>query len=160
LSIDVCPFFFAHCDVCPSILIGETWLKDVLTSPGRQHNNADALSRTPCKVCLRHQERNTEEKSEPECATTLEQVRVTTGSKQARWRGSITPKSSILSIFSFSVCLLPYGKRLSDCLIGTALPVLILCCTKFVILIKLKLFKTGPDQKHLLQEICEKTLQS
>jgi hypothetical protein len=40
-----------------------------LTSPGRQHNNADALSRTPCKVCLRHQERNTEEKSEPECAT-------------------------------------------------------------------------------------------
>jgi hypothetical protein len=23
LSIDVCPFFFAHCDVCPSILIGE-----------------------------------------------------------------------------------------------------------------------------------------
>ena len=28
------------------------------------------------------------------------------------------------------------------------------------ILIKLKLFKTGPDQKHLLQEICEKTLQS
>jgi hypothetical protein len=58
-------------------------LKDVLTSPGRQHNNADALSRTPCKVCLRHQERNTEEKSEPECATTLEQVRVTTGSKQS-----------------------------------------------------------------------------
>ena len=57
-------------------------LKDVLTSPGRQHNNADALSRRPCKVCLRHQERNTEEKSEPECATTLEQVRVTTGSKQ------------------------------------------------------------------------------
>jgi uncharacterized ferredoxin-like protein len=28
------------------------------------------------------QERNTEEKSEPECATTLEQVRVTSGSKQ------------------------------------------------------------------------------
>ena len=26
---------------------------------------------------------NTEEKSEPECATTLEQVRVTTGSKQS-----------------------------------------------------------------------------
>jgi hypothetical protein len=42
------------------------------------------------------------------------------------------PKSSILSIFSFSVCLLPYGKRLSDCLIGTALPVLILCYTKTV----------------------------
>jgi hypothetical protein len=39
-------------------------LKDVLTYPGRQHNNADAVSRTPCKVCLRHQERNTEEKSE------------------------------------------------------------------------------------------------
>jgi hypothetical protein len=58
-------------------------LKDALTSPGRQHNNADALSRRPCKVCLRHQERNTEEKSEPECATTLEQVRVTTGSKQS-----------------------------------------------------------------------------
>jgi hypothetical protein len=58
-------------------------LKDVLTSPGRQHNNADALSRTPCKVCLCHQERNTEEKREPECATTLEQVRVTTGSKQS-----------------------------------------------------------------------------
>ena len=58
-------------------------LKDVLTSPGRQHHNADALSRRPCKVCLRHQERNTEEKSEPECATTLEQVRVTTGSKQS-----------------------------------------------------------------------------
>ena len=58
-------------------------LKDVLTSPDRQHNNADALSRTPCKVCLRHQERNTEEKSEPEWATTLEQVRVTTGSKQS-----------------------------------------------------------------------------
>ena len=57
-------------------------LKDVLTSPGRQHNNADALSRTPYKVCLRHHERNTEEKSGPECATTLEQVRVTTGSKQ------------------------------------------------------------------------------
>jgi hypothetical protein len=33
---------------------------------------------------------------------------------------------------SFSVCLLPYGKRLNDCLIGTALPVLILCCTKYV----------------------------
>ena len=58
-------------------------LKDVLTYPGRQHNNADAISWTPCKVCLRHQERNTEEKSEPECATTLEQVRVTTGSKQS-----------------------------------------------------------------------------
>ena len=58
-------------------------LKDALTSPGRQHNNADALSRTPCKVCLRHQERNTEEKSEPEWATTLEQVRMTTGSKQS-----------------------------------------------------------------------------
>ena len=58
-------------------------LKDVLTSPGRQHNNADELSRRPCKVCLRHQERNTEEKSEPECATTLEQVSVTTGSKQS-----------------------------------------------------------------------------
>ena len=58
-------------------------LKDVLTSPGRQHNNADAISWTPCKVCLRHQERNTEEKSEPECATTLEQVRVTTGSNQS-----------------------------------------------------------------------------
>jgi hypothetical protein len=27
-------------------------LKDVLTSPGRQHNNADALSRRPCKVCF------------------------------------------------------------------------------------------------------------
>jgi hypothetical protein len=40
-------------------------LKDVLTSPGRQHDNADALSRRPCKVCLRHQDRNTEEKSEP-----------------------------------------------------------------------------------------------
>jgi hypothetical protein len=49
---------------------------------GRQHNNADALSRSPCKVCLRHQDRNTEEKSEPECATTLEQVKVTSGSKQ------------------------------------------------------------------------------
>jgi hypothetical protein len=24
LSIDVCPFFFANCDVCSSILIGET----------------------------------------------------------------------------------------------------------------------------------------
>jgi hypothetical protein len=36
-------------------------------------------------------------------------------------KGSITPKSSILSIFSFSVCFLPYGKRLSDCFIGTAL---------------------------------------
>ena len=47
-------------------------------------------------------------------------------------KGSITPKSSILSIFSFSVCLLPYGKRLSGCLIGTALPVLILCCIKSV----------------------------
>ena len=47
-------------------------------------------------------------------------------------KGSITPKSSILSIFSFSVCFLPYGKRLSDCLIGTALPVLIICCTKSV----------------------------
>ena len=57
-------------------------LKDVLTSPGRQHDNADALSRRPCKVCLRHHERNTEEKSEPECATTLEQVSVTSGSKQ------------------------------------------------------------------------------
>jgi hypothetical protein len=33
-------------------------LKNILTSPGRQHNNADALSRTPCKVCLRHHERN------------------------------------------------------------------------------------------------------
>jgi hypothetical protein len=40
-----------------------------LTSPGRQHNNADALSRTPYKVCSRHHERNTEEKSGPECAT-------------------------------------------------------------------------------------------
>ena len=58
-------------------------LKDVLTSPGRQHNNADALSRTLFNVCLRHQERNTEEKSEPECATTLEQVWVNTGSKQS-----------------------------------------------------------------------------
>ena len=47
-------------------------------------------------------------------------------------KGSITPKSSILSIFFFSVCLLPYGKRLSDCLIGTARTVLILCCTKSV----------------------------
>ena len=47
-------------------------------------------------------------------------------------KGSITHKSSILSIFSFSVCLLPYDKRLSDCLIDTALPVLILCCTKSV----------------------------
>jgi hypothetical protein len=55
----------------------------LLSSPGRQHNNADALSRRPCKVCLRHQDRNTEEKSETECATTLEQVRVTTGSKQS-----------------------------------------------------------------------------
>ena len=54
-----------------------------MTSPGRQHNNADALSRTTCKVCLHHQERNTEEKSEPECAMTIEQVRVTTGSKQS-----------------------------------------------------------------------------
>ena len=42
----------------------------LLSSPGRQHNNANALSPRPCKVCLRHQERNTEEKSEPECATT------------------------------------------------------------------------------------------
>jgi hypothetical protein len=67
-------------DECEQVFIR---LKDVLTSPCRQHNNADALSRTPCKVCLRHQERNTEEKSEPECATTLEQVRVTTGSKQS-----------------------------------------------------------------------------
>ena len=49
-------------------------LKDPLTSPGRQHNNADALPRRPCNVCLRHQERNTEEKGEPECATTLEQT--------------------------------------------------------------------------------------
>ena len=55
----------------------------LLSSPGRQHNNADALLRRPCKVCLRHQDRNTEEKSEPECATTLEQVRVATGSKQS-----------------------------------------------------------------------------
>jgi hypothetical protein len=54
-----------------------------LSSPGRQHNNADALSRRTCKVCLRHQERNTEGKSKPECATTLEQVRVTTGRKQS-----------------------------------------------------------------------------
>ena len=54
-------------DECEQIFIR---LKDVLTSPGRQHNNADALSRTPCKICLRHQERNTEEKSEPEWATT------------------------------------------------------------------------------------------
>ena len=54
-----------------------------LSSPGRQHNNADALSRRPCKVCLRHQDRNTKEKSEPECATTLEQVSLTTGSKQS-----------------------------------------------------------------------------
>jgi hypothetical protein len=41
--------------------------------PGMQHNNADALSRRdskPCKVCLCHKERNTDEKS------TLEQVRV------------------------------------------------------------------------------------
>ena len=57
-------------------------VKDVLTSPGRQHDNADALSRRSCKVYLRHQDRNTEEKSEPECATSLEQVRVTSGSKQ------------------------------------------------------------------------------
>ena len=56
-------------------------LKDALTSLGSQHINADALSRRPCKVCLRHQERNTEEKSEPECAITIEQVSVTTGSK-------------------------------------------------------------------------------
>ena len=49
----------------------------LLSSPGRQHNNTDALSRRPC------QDRNTEEKCEPECATTLEQVRVTTGSKQS-----------------------------------------------------------------------------
>ena len=55
----------------------------LLSYPGMQHNNADALSRRPCKVCLRHQERNTEEKSEPECATSLEQVRVTTGNKQS-----------------------------------------------------------------------------
>ena len=34
-------------------------------------------------ICLGHQDRNTEEKSETECATTLEQVRVTTGSKQS-----------------------------------------------------------------------------
>ena len=27
LSIAVCPFFFAHCVVCPSILIGETWFQ-------------------------------------------------------------------------------------------------------------------------------------
>ena len=58
-------------------------LKEALTSPGRQHNNADALSLRPCKVCLRHQERNTDEKSEPEFATTIEQVRVSTGSKQS-----------------------------------------------------------------------------
>jgi hypothetical protein len=51
--------------------------------PGRQLNNADALSRRPCKVYLRHQERNTEEKSEHECATTIEQVRVTIRSKQS-----------------------------------------------------------------------------
>ena len=61
----------------------------LLSSPGRQHNNADALSRRPCKVCLRHQDRNTEEKSETECATTLEQVRLTTGSKQSH---SVEPK--------------------------------------------------------------------
>jgi hypothetical protein len=61
----------------------------LLSSPGRQHNNADALSRRPCKVCLRHQDRNTEEESETECATTLEQVRVTTGSKQSH---SVEPK--------------------------------------------------------------------
>ena len=58
-------------------------LKDALTSPGRQHNNADALSRRPCKACLRQQERNTEEKSEPDCAATIEQVRVTTDSKHS-----------------------------------------------------------------------------
>ena len=67
-------------DECEQVCIR---LKDVLTSPGRQHNNADALSRRSCKVGLHHQERNTEEKSEHECATTLEQVRVTTGSKQS-----------------------------------------------------------------------------
>jgi hypothetical protein len=41
-------------DECEQVFIR---LKDVLTSPGRQHNNADALSRTPCKVCLRHHPR-------------------------------------------------------------------------------------------------------
>ena len=71
-------------------------LKNALTSPGRQHNNADALSRKLCKVCLRHQERNTEEKSEPECATTLEQVRVTTGSKQSH---SVEPNLMNSEIF-------------------------------------------------------------
>jgi hypothetical protein len=44
----------------------------------------------------------------------------------------VTPKSSILSISSFSVCLLPYGKRLSDCLIGTALPGLCSYYRKYV----------------------------
>jgi hypothetical protein len=71
-------------------------LKEALTSPGRQHNNADALSRRPCKVCLRHQERNTDEKSEPECATTIEQVRVTTGSKQSHSVESNLMNSEIL----------------------------------------------------------------
>jgi hypothetical protein len=50
------------------------------SSRAPEYDNADALSRRPCKVCLRHQDRNTEEKSEPECATTLEQVRVTLSS--------------------------------------------------------------------------------
>jgi hypothetical protein len=71
-------------------------LKDALTSPGRQHNNADALSRRPCKVCLRHQERNTDEKSKPECATTVEQVKVTTGSKQSH---SVEPNLMNSEIF-------------------------------------------------------------
>jgi hypothetical protein len=56
--------------------------------------------KTPCKVCLRHQERNTEEKSEPECATTLEQVRVTTGSKQSH---SVEP-NLMNSFLSIDVC--------------------------------------------------------
>ena len=46
---------------------------------GRIHN----LLRRPCKACLRQQERNTEEKSEPDCAATIEQVRVTTDSKHS-----------------------------------------------------------------------------
>ena len=67
-------------DACEQAFIR---LKDALTSPGRQHNNADALSRRSWKVCLRHQEGNTEDKNEPECTTTIEQVRVTIGSKHS-----------------------------------------------------------------------------
>ena len=57
----------------------------------------------------------------------------TTGEEHGLFDGSITPFLRILSISVVSISLFPNDSRLGGCLIGLALPVLILCCTLSVL---------------------------